>query len=220
MKEEGLVDENTKWLGSSCGALIATAAALGIDLDGQLRGCASIGSRSAAKHACGPFGLMSHYIGPQVARSIPADAHKLASGRLFLSVTVSPYQSQLYGNKYVSQFRSCRHLYDMLMSSSYIPFYNEIPVRPGRGEFYWDGGFSDNQPVLCDDDGVVLTTTVSPSSRMADISPAWQRTCNMDHLCPGRTVEDALVIHDRGVADAKLYAKKVKAENAVAIKAH
>lgn len=209
MKREKVVDDKTIWLGSSGGALIACGAALDLDLQHQLSFVINVGVEAHEHHALGPTGKMSHYIGPHVMKSLPKDAHIAATGRLFISVTETPQDSKFYGNVLVGTFKSRQHIYDMLMASTYIPVYYETPVRPARRAFYWDGGFSNNQPVLTDPDtGSVLTTTVSPSARMADISPLTQKTCNLENFIPCDH-DGAMELYEKGKADATDYVRRV-----------
>lgn len=205
-----MVDENTIWLGSSGGALIAAAAALELDLEHQLKFCISTGIESSERHALGPVGKMSHYIAQHIRESMPDDAHKKTAGRLFISITETPQGARLYGNALVGNFKSRQHLYHVLMASSYIPMYYEVPPRPGIGAFYWDGGFSNNQPVLKGADGQILSTTISASSRRADICPSTQDTCNIEHLFPNK-YETCMRIHQRGRRDALSYIRKLRA---------
>lgn len=211
LKRERVVDEKTVWLGSSGGALIAAAAALDLDLDYQLKACISMGMQSVEQHLLGPIGKMSQYIGPHIMRSLPEDAHEIVRGKLFISVTETPQDSKMWGNRLVANFKSRQHLFNMLMASTYIPVYYEVPVRPGRGGFYWDGGFSNNQPVLrAPDTGRCITTTVSPVARMADISPMRQETCNIEHLIPN-DFDAAMEIYRNGRADAEKYVADLRA---------
>lgn len=212
LKERNIVDENTIWLGSSGGALIAAAMALDLDLDYELKFCVSMGMESSEQHALGPAGKMSQYISPHVLQSLPMDAHKRASGRLYLSVTETPHENQVYGNALIGEFKSRNHLHAMLMASSYIPIYYETPVRPGIGVFFWDGGFSNNQPILKDEVGHVITTTVSPSATRADISPKKQVTCNIEHLFPGN-FQSAMNAYERGKADGNDYVDAILTHN-------
>lgn len=201
-----MVDKNTIWLGSSGGALIAAAAALDLDLQFQLKFCISMGTESIERHALGPIGTMTHYIVPHLLRSLPTDAHVTATDRLFVSVTETPHRSQVYGNALISKFKSRAHLHNVLAASTYIPIYYEKPVRPGIGKFYWDGGFSNNQPVLYAEDGQIITTTVNPNARTADISPQTQETCNIEHLFPC-DCSAAMKIYEKGRQDAADYVK-------------
>lgn len=204
-----MVDKNTRWLGSSGGALIAAAAALDLDLQFQLNFCISMGIESIERHALGPIGTLSHYIVPHMLRSLPKDAHITATDRLFVSVTETPHRSQVYGNALISKFKSRGHLHNILAASTYIPIYYEKPVRPGIGKFYWDGGFSNNQPVLYAEDGQIITTTVSPSAGTADISPQTQETCNIENLFPC-DYNAAMDIYERGRRDAAAYVKRLR----------
>lgn len=217
LKREKFVDDKTIWLGSSGGALISAAAAMDLDLDFQLRFCIRMGAESIRQHALGPVGKMTHYIGPHVKRSLPKDAHLSAQGKLLISVTETPQSTKVYGNRLVGNFKSRQHIYNMLMASTYIPLYYETPVRPGIGVFYWDGGFSNNQPVLKDEEtGRVITTTVSPVARIADICPETQKTCNIEHLIPCNE-EEAMDIYERGRRDAMKYVERIRKENNIIV---
>lgn len=208
LKTYGMVDENTIWLGSSGGALIATAAALDLDLEHQLKFCISMGIESGEAHTLGPVANMSRYIAPHIMTSLPDKAHMKVAGKLHISVTETPQASSIFGNKLVNEFKNERHIYHTLMASTYIPLYYERPVRPGIGAFYWDGGFSNNQPVLYGSDGRCLTTTVSPMARKADISPPRQTTCNVEHLFPGG-YDEAMNVYFNGRRDALAYVRKM-----------
>ncbi len=210
--EEGIVDNETKWLGSSGGALIAAAAALDLDLDGQLRSCVRMGTHSKGLHALGPAGFMSSYIGPHVLRSLPADCAEKARDRLYISVTEAPAPNgSLSGNQLLCNLPTRRKLYHALMASCYIPLYYEQPARPASlfGPFRFDGGFSDNQPVLRDKQGRCITTTVSPIPFAADISPTRMAFPNIEHLFP-KGADSAMAVYDSGVAVARRYVKKLK----------
>lgn len=212
LRAEGVVDSSTRWLGSSGGALIATAAALDIDLDGQLRACVRMGTHSSSTRALGPFAYMSAYIGPHVWRSLPVDAAERLRNRLYISVTEAPAaDGAMAGNALLSDFSTRRELYHALMASTYIPLYYETPARPARRlrAFRFDGGFSNNQPVLHDSCGRVLTTTVSPTPMAADISPAKMAFPNIEHLFP-KGADSAMAVYDSGVAVARRYVKKLK----------
>lgn len=208
LKREKMVDENTIWLGSSGGALVGAAAAMNLNLNDQLKFCISVAMESNERHALGPFGKMTECMGPHIMRSLPEDAHLAAQGRLLISVTETPQKASFYGNVLIGDFKSRKHLHSLLMASTYIPIYYEIPVRPGRGvlpAFHWDGGFSNNQPVLKDpNSGQVLTTTVSPTALIADISPLTQETCNIEHFLPN-DYDGAMEIYERGKTDAERY---------------
>ncbi|CAN8068699.1 unnamed protein product [Agarophyton chilense] len=215
LKGEKVVDHNTVWLGSSGGALIAAAAVLDLDLQFQLKFCISMGIESVERHTLGPLGTVSNYTLPHIFRSLPKDAHVKATDRLFISVTETPQKAKVFGNAIVGKFRSKAHLHSMLAASTYIPIYYERPVRPGIGRFYWDGGFSNNQPVLHDDCGRIVTTTVNPSAMTADICPPTdlQETCNIEHLFPCGH-DQAMRLYEQGRRDAANYVKSLRAHHA------
>ncbi|KAG7166784.1 Patatin-like phospholipase domain-containing protein 2-like 2, partial [Homarus americanus] len=93
---------------------------------------------------------------------LPDDAHKIVSGKLFISVTrVSDGKNIL-----LSQFDTREELVQAILCSAFIPgFSGWLPVS-FRGVRYIDGGFSDNLPVLDDN-----TVTVSPFCGESDICP-------------------------------------------------
>lgn len=206
--KHGLVDGQTKWLGSSGGALIATAAALQLDMKHQLNFCIDSGVHAAQSHALGPLGVMSHYIAPHIKESLPADAHTRCTGRLFISVTETPQMDCVYGNRIISQYGSVGQVYDALIASTYIPVYYERPAKPGVGVFYYDGGFSCNQPVFFED-GVCVTTTVSPNAGAADVCPGRQTSCSIEHLFPGG-VEGAMENYNLGKRVGERYVGRMK----------
>uniref|UniRef100_A0A5S6Q1Q3 triacylglycerol lipase n=1 Tax=Trichuris muris TaxID=70415 RepID=A0A5S6Q1Q3_TRIMR len=94
---------------------------------------------------------------------LPDDAHKIASGRLHISLT----RLSDGVNFLVNEFKSKEDLIDALACSAFIPFYSGTVPPTFQGIHYIDGGWSDNLPILDQH-----TITVSPFSGEADICPA------------------------------------------------
>jgi len=206
--KEKIVDSETKWLGSSGGSLIATAACLNLDLEHQLKFCVRTGAYSRSIHALGPCGFMSAYIGPHIFKSLPSDAAEKATGKLFVSITEAPGKNgEMSANALISEFSSRKRVHQALMASSYIPLYYETPALPGGifGPFRFDGGFSENQPIL----DPRHTTTVSPIPFASDISPTKMACPNIEHLFP-KGADSAMAVYESGVSVAKKYVKKLK----------
>ncbi|XP_050698652.1 1-acylglycerol-3-phosphate O-acyltransferase Pnpla3-like isoform X5 [Eriocheir sinensis] len=93
---------------------------------------------------------------------LPDDAHKIVSGRLFISVTrVSDGKNIL-----LSQFDTREELIHAILCSAFIPGFSGWAPVTFRGVRYADGGFSDNLPSLDRH-----TITVSPFCGESDICP-------------------------------------------------
>jgi len=95
------------------------------------------------------------------------DAHKLASSKLYISVTSLEAPVNI-SNKLVSNFESRVELIDTLAQSCFIPFYSGwSPPRQGK-EWIIDGAYTSNLPLF---DGFE-NVKVSPfASADAEISP-------------------------------------------------
>ncbi|CAG5120229.1 unnamed protein product [Candidula unifasciata] len=94
---------------------------------------------------------------------LPEDAHEVAKGKLFVSLT----NAETKENELMSDFESRDELIDALVASCYIPVYAGIKLPMLRGQKYIDGGLSDNLPKF--DTG--RTITVSPFDGKSDIGP-------------------------------------------------
>ncbi|CAK9299451.1 unnamed protein product [Gordionus sp. m RMFG-2023] len=93
---------------------------------------------------------------------LPPNAHEIASGRLFISLTrVSDSK-----NVVISEFASKEDLMQLLICSSFIPIYCGIIPPSFQGVRYLDGGITDNQPIFDDN-----TITISPFAGETDICP-------------------------------------------------
>ncbi|CAK1544746.1 unnamed protein product [Leptosia nina] len=95
-------------------------------------------------------------------RYLPADAHKIVSGKLHISLT------RVYDGKniIVSKFATREDLLQALLASCFVPVFSGMLPPKFHGNRYMDGGFSDNLPVLDEN-----TITVSPFCGESDICP-------------------------------------------------
>ena len=118
--------------------------------------------------------LRSRYLGPfspgfklnemlmrDIEDGLPEDAHILATGKLYISLT----RFRDGKNVIVSDYKTRDELVQVLLSSCFIPFYSGIFPPKYRGVRYVDGGLSNNLPAFHD------TITVSPWSGNSDICP-------------------------------------------------
>ncbi|XP_074605906.1 patatin-like phospholipase domain-containing protein 2 [Acropora palmata] len=97
-------------------------------------------------------------------KMLPDNAHEIASGRLHISLTRVPD----FTNLIVSEFSSKDDLIEALVATSFVPLYSGIFPSIFRGEYYVDGGISDNLPQHFTEGE---TITVSPFSGENDICP-------------------------------------------------
>ncbi|KRY58438.1 Uncharacterized protein T03_7348 [Trichinella britovi] len=150
--------------GASGGGIAACALICNICL-GQATSVVLKVAIKARKNALGPLHpsfSLNNIVREGLMNSLPDDAHKIASGRLHLSLT----RLSDGRNVMVSEFHSKEDLVDALVCSAFIPFYSGTKAPKFRGEKYIDGGWSDNLPILGEN-----TITVSPFSGEADICP-------------------------------------------------
>ncbi|XP_025771339.1 patatin-like phospholipase domain-containing protein 2 [Puma concolor] len=155
-----LVANATHIYGASAGALTATALVTGACLGEAGANIIEV-SKEARKRFLGPlhpsFNLVKTIRGC-LLKTLPADSHERASGRLGISLTrVSDGE-----NVIISHFSSKDELIQANVCSTFIPVYcGLIPPR------YVDGGISDNLPLY----ELKNTITVSPFSGESDICP-------------------------------------------------
>uniref|UniRef100_G1THC3 triacylglycerol lipase n=1 Tax=Oryctolagus cuniculus TaxID=9986 RepID=G1THC3_RABIT len=111
---------------------------------------------------------LGRYIRNQLQLYLPANVHRIVSGRVSISLTrVSDGENVL-----VSDFHSKEEVVDALLCSCFIPFYSGVIPPAFRGERYMDGGASDNVPCI----DARTTITVSPFYGEHDICPKVKST--------------------------------------------
>ncbi|KAL5006657.1 hypothetical protein ScPMuIL_015463 [Solemya velum] len=156
--------ESAKFAGASAGAIVSCC----LICDCCLGQCTSFTLKLASKarsRSLGPLHPSFHIskiLRLALREILPENAHKIASGRLFISLTrVSDKKSVL-----VSDYASKEELIQALLCSAHVPFYSGFLPPSFRGVRYVDGGLSDNLPILNDH-----TITVSPFAGESDICP-------------------------------------------------
>jgi len=156
-----------RFAGASAGSLVA---AVMVTCPDKIQDCLTAWYSLADEVIQKPFGaLTTDYslikrVEEYVESIMPVDAHKLANGRLFISVTCNADNK----NCIVSEYESRESLLKYLVGSCYIPFYAGAVTPPLIGGKEWvDGGLSTNLPKFVDR----RTITISPFSGEADISP-------------------------------------------------
>uniref|UniRef100_A0ABI7W565 PNPLA domain-containing protein n=1 Tax=Felis catus TaxID=9685 RepID=A0ABI7W565_FELCA len=160
-----LVANATHIYGASAGALTATALVTGACLGEAGANIIEV-SKEARKRFLGPlhpsFNLVKTIRGC-LLKTLPADSHERASGRLGISLTrVSDGE-----NVIISHFGSKDELIQANVCSTFIPVYCGLIPPALQGVRYVDGGISDNLPLY----ELKNTITVSPFSGESDICP-------------------------------------------------
>ncbi|XP_071353411.1 patatin-like phospholipase domain-containing protein 2 [Trachinotus anak] len=151
--------------GASAGALTATALVSGVCL-GEAGASIIDVAKEARKRFLGPmhpsFNLVK-IVRHMLLRTLPADCHDRANGRLGISLTrVADGENVL-----VSHFNNKEELVQACVCSAYIPVYCGLIPPTLQGVRYVDGGISDNLPQY----ELKNTITVSPFSGESDICP-------------------------------------------------
>ncbi|XP_028404793.1 1-acylglycerol-3-phosphate O-acyltransferase Pnpla3-like [Dendronephthya gigantea] len=160
-----LLEKIENFGGASAGALAAGSLLCGISLSESLQFTLRL-AEHARRFSIGPFHprfQLTNTIRKVFNRMIPVDAYKRCSGKLHISLTrCSDWQ-----NVVVSEFRSNDDLVDALVASAHVPIYSGVMPPMFRGEYYVDGGISNNLPQHFDGE----TITVTPWSGESDICP-------------------------------------------------
>ncbi|KAL7402304.1 hypothetical protein ABVT39_012838 [Epinephelus coioides] len=151
--------------GASAGALTATALVTGVCL-GEAGASIIDVAKEARKRFLGPmhpsFNLVK-IVRHMLRRTLPADSHHRACGRLGISLTrVSDGENVL-----VLHYNNKEEVVQACVCSAYIPVYCGIIPPTLQGVRYVDGGISDNLPQY----ELKNTITVSPFSGESDICP-------------------------------------------------
>ncbi|XP_047203225.1 patatin-like phospholipase domain-containing protein 2 [Girardinichthys multiradiatus] len=151
--------------GASAGALTATALVTGVCLGDAGASIIEV-AKEARKRFLGPmhpsFNLVK-IVRHVLRRTLPADSHHRANGRLGISLTrVADGENVL-----VSHFNNKEEVVQACVCSAYIPVYCGLIPPTLQGVRYVDGGISDNLPQY----ELKNTITVSPFSGESDICP-------------------------------------------------
>ncbi|XP_068673217.1 patatin-like phospholipase domain-containing protein 4 [Montipora capricornis] len=151
--------------GASAGGITATVCLLDLDLNGFCEFFVRVAKRAntLTLGTLHPSYDVNGTLRRALEKNIPENAHKLASGRLHISVTrVSDLK-----NVVISEFSSKEELVEVILATCFVPFWSGIIPISIRGKYYVDGGVSDNLPQHFTGE----TITVSPFSGQCDICP-------------------------------------------------
>jgi hypothetical protein len=202
LQDHGL-DKKANFVGSSAGSLTAAGLVLGVDFR-AVRDFALKCVEDTHGHITPAFRL--HEMVENCLKMMLDDkAHERLEGRLEVSVTALPSCS----NRRYKSFTSEEDFHQALLASCRMAPLAGLPFLY-RGEYVFDGGLSDFQPMLDDD-----TITVSPFFFSdADIRPSRYVPPWWSMYPPRR--EDIAWLFDLGYHDAKLWSKKSGAAGAAA----
>ncbi|KAK1152323.1 patatin-like phospholipase domain-containing protein 2 isoform X1 [Acipenser oxyrinchus oxyrinchus] len=154
-----------KVYGASAGSLAAAAVVCGANME-RLRDEIVAAALQVRRHFLGPlhpsFSLFK-VLKSCLLRSLPENAHELATGRLHVSMTRLADGENIL----VSDFQSREDLVQALLCSCFVPVYCGLVPPSFRGQRYIDGGFTNMQP----SQEACLTVTVSPFAGEMDICP-------------------------------------------------
>jgi hypothetical protein len=182
------------FLGASGGAIIAAMMALDLGMDFAQKENIRV-AKFSRTWPFGPFGRILDDVAQAFETHLATwddtkvESH-LAGGRLVLSMT-----HMLTGAaRLMLHYPTKRHVIDSVWCSMNLPIFL-CPFRRVEGEYFLDGGLTNNAPVLdCH------TIRVSPTDRSADVRPAVGPSLK-EFLVPGD--EDYMeYMHDEGYADA------------------
>ncbi|XP_041083663.1 omega-hydroxyceramide transacylase-like [Polyodon spathula] len=154
-----------KVYGSSAGSLAAAAAVCGASMEG-LRDEIVAAALQVREHVLGPLHpsfSLSKVLQSSLQRNLPENAHRLATGRLHVSMTRLADGENIL----VSDFQSREDLVQALLCSCFVPVYCGLVPPSFRGQRYIDGGFTNMQP----SQEACLMVTVSPFAGEMDICP-------------------------------------------------
>ncbi|XP_042226040.1 1-acylglycerol-3-phosphate O-acyltransferase Pnpla3-like isoform X2 [Homarus americanus] len=150
--------------GASAGALAAVCLLCDSPL-GTITSSVLKTATEARRRTLGPFSPtfnVEKLLREGLLSILPDDAHKIVSGKLFISVTrVSDGKNIL-----LSQFDTREELVQALLCSAFIPGFSGWLCPKVKGVRYIDGGFTNNLPEVDEN-----TFTVTPFCGEADICP-------------------------------------------------
>ncbi|XP_022105061.1 patatin-like phospholipase domain-containing protein 4 [Acanthaster planci] len=178
-----VVSKVNRWGGASAGAIAAAAIVcmpnkLG-DAVQMLRDFVDVVQKRPLGALTPGFDVLS-YLRGELQRYVPAGSYRLASQKLYVSVTrVSDGKNVL-----LTDFRSDEELIEALLCSCYIPVYCGFRVPTFRGQKYIDGGMTVNMPIYPDG----RTLCVSPfSGHLQDICPADKSWLSLSYVVAGHS---------------------------------
>eukprot|EP00092_Neocalanus_flemingeri_P071630 GFUD01088071.1.p1 GENE.GFUD01088071.1~~GFUD01088071.1.p1 ORF type:complete len:330 (-),score=48.26 GFUD01088071.1:66-1055(-) len=133
-------------LGSSSGSLLAVVIAAGLSIE-ELTRITIQNSTKVAEKFLGPV-TPGFYLNEEIKKAyedlLPEDIAERISGRLHFSMTKVPQ----FSNIVVNQFTTKSDVIDALCCTAFIPWVSGWFPPKFRGDYYIDGFYSNNQPIL------------------------------------------------------------------------
>uniref|UniRef100_A0A8C2ZJ66 PNPLA domain-containing protein n=1 Tax=Cyclopterus lumpus TaxID=8103 RepID=A0A8C2ZJ66_CYCLU len=171
-------------LGASAGSLVAAAVVCDMSLI-TIRDEMLHFAKQMKAFTLGPFNPsinVFRWLERILNKYLPSDAHKLANGRLSVSMT------RLSDCKHIvmSEFHSKEDVLQALLCSCFVPVYCGMLPPTFKGVYYVDGGFTSMQPVAPVPHSQTLT--VCPFSGEIDICPT-DTPCMWDMVVSGSTLK-------------------------------
>ncbi|XP_042320967.1 omega-hydroxyceramide transacylase-like isoform X2 [Sceloporus undulatus] len=154
-----------KVYGASSGSIMAAAVVCGLSLD-DVKKCLYGAARDARRTILGPLApgcSVVRILQKRLSQILPENAHRMATGRLYISLT-RLVDGQ---NVVVSEYNSKEELIQALICSCFVPIYAGFIPPSFRGVRYVDGGFTNLQPRS----DLETAITVSPFTGEIDICP-------------------------------------------------
>lgn len=141
---------STRYLGCSAGSIVAVLLASGLSYDIIENEFTLLVYELSRMPMYKTYTMIPRVL-EWLHRILPNNIHDLCNDRVFISCT------RLFGvkNRVISRYHSRQDLIDAVSVSLSIPFIQDNVVRKFRGEYYIDGGFSNNVPTL-DDETLVI----------------------------------------------------------------
>ncbi|KXJ20374.1 patatin-like phospholipase domain-containing protein 4 isoform X1 [Exaiptasia diaphana] len=136
----------TAFAGASAGSLVAAMLATSAPIDKCSQYVIEL-TNEARKNPLGPFSRQFDLVGNLrrgMEEFLPSNCHRIASGRLYISVTSLKTRK----NYIISEYDSKEELMKVLLASCYIPFYVGLDFPEFKGQKWADGGLTNNLPTL------------------------------------------------------------------------
>ncbi len=157
-------------LGASAGAVVAASAVLNIPDEELLSRFRDVSKDVSALNfgAFNPKFDVSRIFSSAMEDVFPQNAHKVASKRLFISLT----EPKTMTNRLISDFSTRNELIDCIVCSCFLPAFSGYQRPQFRGQAFLDGGLSDNLPQRPDKKPTILISPFSgPAHGHAHIAP-------------------------------------------------
>ncbi|KAK7099323.1 hypothetical protein V1264_003474 [Littorina saxatilis] len=168
-----LLDDDVRVAGASAGALIGACLICNVSLNHCVDFTLRL-AKSSRQHPLGgwePGVDIEGILRKSLEFVLPENAHIICTNRLFVSCSSFKLKgawptSWGVENEVISEFKTRKDLLDVLMCSAFIPGFSAYTLPSYKGRYLFDGGLTDNIPVLNKD-----TITVSPWAGEHSICP-------------------------------------------------